>query len=81
MKIEKSAREVSELTLVRIPELMDELGIRSRVTVWQWIKGQILPAPIDFGPGTRLVAWRRQDIARFLAERAGRTEAENQPTD
>lgn len=36
-----------------------------RSTWWKWVRAGIAPAPVRIGP--RAVAWRSEDIARFVA--------------
>lgn len=38
-------------------------------TVWRWVKGGVLPPPIQIGPGIK--GWREDDLKALLERRRG----------
>ena len=54
-----------ETLLMRRPEVERLLGVR-RTTIYKWLAAGIFPEPIRLGP--RVVAWRREDIVKWIAE-------------
>jgi predicted DNA-binding transcriptional regulator AlpA len=55
--------------LIRMEALLKKLSI-SRATVWRWVKGGHLPAPIRIGPN--VVAWPEGQIDEWIATRSNR---------
>ena len=53
--------------LMRLPEVMEVIGIKGRVTIWRWVKAGTFPKPVKLGP--RLHAWRRADIEQWIETR------------
>ena len=53
--------------LLRLPEVMERIGIRAKATIYRWIKAGTFPRPVALGP--RLRAWRAADIEDWLDSR------------
>ena len=53
--------------LLRLPEVMERVGIRAKATIYRWIKAGTFPLPVALGP--RLRAWRAADIEDWLDNR------------
>jgi prophage regulatory protein len=56
------------LELVRENELVRLVKL-SHATIWRLRRAQKFPSPVRLS--TRAIAWRREDVERWLAERAG----------
>lgn len=59
-------------------KLLDFAGIRqlvpiSKTSMWRWRKAGAFPVPVRLG--SRRVAWRASDIAKWIAERPALTDA------
>jgi predicted DNA-binding transcriptional regulator AlpA len=52
--------------LMSAETVMALLGVKSRVTLWRWVRRKILPAPVKVGAKT---AWRTSEIFEFIASR------------
>ena len=50
--------------IVRLPELMAMVDIKSRATIYRWIRDGVIPPPLKLGP--RNVGWRASTIQDFL---------------
>lgn len=74
LKANLSPDAIQPTGLLRLPAILGDktasppvppLVPVAKSTWWQWIKKGIAPAPIRIGP--RAVAWRKEDIALFMA--------------
>jgi len=52
--------------IMRLPEVMDRLGIRGKSTIYRWIKKNDFPAPLALGGGGS-VGWLESQIDTYLA--------------
>jgi predicted DNA-binding transcriptional regulator AlpA len=52
--------------LMSADKVMALLGVKSRVTLWRWVRRKILPPPVKVGAKT---AWRTPEILDFIASR------------
>ena len=53
--------------ILRIPEVMQIIGIRGKATLYRWVKNGEFPAPLSLG-GTS-VGFRERDIQEWIASR------------
>lgn len=51
---------------IRLPELLQRLQI-SAVTLWRWERAGLFPKRTRLGP--RIVAWNREEVEEWEAER------------
>lgn len=56
-----------QAALLRVPDLCEMLGV-SRKTLWAWRRAGTFPEPVRLGE--RLIAWRPEDITRWLEDQA-----------
>ena len=54
--------------LIRLPMVEDRTGLK-KSTIYAAVKSQTFPAPLRL-TGGRAVAWREEDIDRWIADRA-----------
>ena len=54
--------------LIRLPVVEDRTGLK-KSTIYAAVKSQTFPAPLRL-TGGRAVAWREEDIDRWIADRA-----------
>lgn len=53
--------------IIRLPEVMQTIGIRGKSTIYRWVKNQEFPAPLSLGGSS--VGWRESDIQAWMASR------------
>jgi len=68
----RDSSTLDPLQLLRVREVAALLNIH-RMTVWSWSKTGRLPKPIKLAP--KVSAWRRSDLATYIARKATETQA------
>jgi predicted DNA-binding transcriptional regulator AlpA len=58
------------MELVRYDDLVEAKIVTNRATLARWRKDGTFPEPMKL-PGGRSIAWRKEDIERWVEERAG----------
>lgn len=53
--------------IIRLPEVMQTIGIRGKSTIYRWVKNKEFPAPLSLGGSS--VGWRESDIQAWMASR------------
>ena len=53
--------------IIRLPEVMQTIGIRGKSTIYRWVKNQEFPAPLSLGGSS--VGWRESDVQAWMASR------------
>lgn len=53
--------------IIRLPEVMETVGIKGKATIYRWIKNKEFPAGLALGGGSR--GWRESDIQAWVASR------------
>ena len=56
-------------------QMLDVIGNPAYSTVWEWMRADQFPRPIELGPSggrTSLIAWRASEIYEWLANRPRR---------
>ena len=50
---------------LRLPQVLQITGIKSRTTIWEWRKQGKFPEPIKIAP--KLVVWKKTDILEWMS--------------
>ena len=59
--------------LLRVEEVMQALDVKSKETVYKYVRQGLLPAPIKLS--ARASRWRLSDIQAFISQKAGTPKA------
>ena len=55
--------------LLRRPEVLRRVGLKSPVTLWRWVETGDFPAPVKLNPDGTLCAWREDEVDAWVASR------------
>jgi predicted DNA-binding transcriptional regulator AlpA len=69
---EEQSHQEDDDRLLRVEEVLRRVGVKSRVTLWRWVREARFPKPRQVGPN--VVRWSDREVREWMAQQKAKGE-------